>query len=341
MKNLNAYLDSLFQEKFLHNVAIRVGKGDQILCDLYRSSEGEINQNTLFDMASVTKIVATTSVCFIALDRGLIALDDKVSKFFDCPAEKENLTVYNLMTHTIGFGHKPLDKDFINYDNVAQHILNIPLDIPIGKDVLYSCPAYILLGKILEKVFGERLDVLFKKLVAEPLGMISSSFLPDRTKQIVNSNREECYRGIVNDYNCQHLGGVAGNAGLFSNIADMTLYAKMLINKGAPIIKSETILNAAKNHTEGMTNARGIGFVYVDSDYALTGGLMPVGSIGHGGHTGQSIFVDIKSGLYCIALTDCTISVIKTEPEYYYYEKVKEVRQKMCEAIKRDLNQSI
>lgn len=338
MKNLNAYLDSLFQDKFIHNVAVRVGKGDQILCDLYRSSEGEINQNTLFDMASVTKIVATSSLCFIAMDRGLISLSDKVSKFFDCPDDKKDWTIFHLMTHTIGIGHKPLDKDDVTYSNVADRILSIPLDVPVGSDVLYSCPGYILLGKILEKVFGERLDLLFKKLVAEPLGMNNSSFLPDRSKQIVNSNREECDRGVVNDYNCQHLGGVAGNAGLFSNVADLTLYAKMLIAKGAPIIKSETILNAAKNHTEGMSSARGIGFVYVDKDYALTGGLMPVGSVGHGGHTGQSIFVDIKSGLYCIALTDCTISVIKTEPDYYYYEKVKEVRQKMNEAIKLDLN---
>ncbi len=339
MKNLNAYIEELFDKKFLNHVAVRVGIGDKILCDLYRSTDTDINKHTLFDMASVTKIVATSSLCFIAMDKGLISLSDKVSKFFPCPSDKKDLTVFHLMTHTIGMGHKPLNKDGITYDNVAEKILSIPLDIPIGSDVLYSCPAYIMLGKILEKVFGERLDVLFKKLVAEPLGMNSSSFLPDRSRQIINSNREESERGIVNDYNCQYLGGVAGNAGLFSNIEDMTLYAKMLINKGAPIIKEETLLNAAKNHTPGMTSARGIGFVYVDEGYPLTGGLMPVGSIGHGGHTGQSIFVDIKSGLYAIALTDCTISVIKSYPEidHYYYEDVKVVRENLHRALLQDL----
>ena len=168
--------------------------------------------------------------------------------------------------------------------------------------------------------------------------MNSTSFLPDRSKQIINANRDETEKGIVNDYNCRHLGGVAGNAGLFSNVEDMTLFAKMLINKGAPIISSNTLLYAAQNHTEGMTSNRGIGFVFVGKEYPLTGGCMPVGSIGHGGHTGQSFFADINSGLYCIALTDCTASVIKTEPDYYYYLKVKEVRQKMHEAIKADLS---
>ena len=337
MKNLNACLDKYFEESFLHNVAVRVGVGDKILCDLYRSKEFDLNEHTLFDMASVTKIVATTSVCLIAIDRGLISINDKILKFFDCPEDKKDLTVFHLLTHTMGTGHKSLNKEGINYDNVQDVILNIPLDRPIGSDVFYSCPAFILLGKILEKVFGKRLDLLFKELVANPLEMNESSFLPDKSKQIVNSNREECERGVVNDYNCKYLGGVAGNAGLFSNIADMTKFAKMLINKGAPIITRETFLEAAKNHTEGMTSPRGLGFVYVDKDYPLVGNLMPVGSIGHGGHTGQSIFVDPASSLYVIALTDSTISTIKTEPDYYYYEKTKEIRIAMYNAIKKDL----
>ena len=337
MNNLNACLDKYFGESFLHNVAVRVGVGDKILCDLYRSKEFDLNEHTLFDMASVTKIVATTSVCLIAIDRGLISINDKISKFFDCPEDKKDLTVFHLLTHTMGTGHKSLNKEGINYDNVQDVILNIPLDRPIGSDVFYSCPAFILLGKILEKVFGKRLDLLFKELVANPLEMNESSFLPDKSKQIVNSNREECERGVVNDYNSKYLGGVAGNAGLFSNIADMTKYAKMLINKGAPIITRETFCEAAKNHTEGMTSPRGLGFVFVDKDYPLVGNLMPVGSIGHGGHTGQSIFVDPASSLYVIALTDSTISTIKTEPDYYYYEKTKEIRIAMYNAIKKDL----
>ena len=337
LENLNACLDKYFNEGFLHNAAVRVGMGDKIICDLYRSTEFDIDEHTLFDMASVTKIAATTSLCLIAMDKGLIKPEDKVSKFFHCPEDKKDLTLSHLLTHTMGIGHMPLDKAYITYDNVHEHILKAPLNIPVGTDVLYSCPAFILLGKILEKVLGEPLNLLFKRLVAQPLGMDETSFLPDRTKQIINANREERDRGIVNDYNCQHLGGVAGNAGLFSNIADMTKFAKMLINHGDPIIKSETFWEAAKNHTPGMTSQRGLGFVYVGKDYPLTGGLFPEGSVGHGGHTGQAVFADPKSGMYCIALTDSTISTIKTEPDYYYYEKVKEIRTAVFGAVKKDL----
>lgn len=339
MKNLNACLDRYFEQNKLHNIAIRVGRGDEILCDVYRSAESDIDQHTLFDMASVTKIIATTSLAFIAIDRGLISLDDKVSKFFDCPADKQELRIFNLLTHTIGIGHKPLNLPSVNYDNVADYILTLPLDIPIGSDVLYSCPGYIILGKILEKVFGKRLDLLFKELVAEPLGMSRSSFLPDKSRQIVNSNSEEALRGVVNDYNCQHLGGVAGNAGLFSCIEDVTKYAKMLLNMGAPLFSKPILEKAVQNHTPGASQARGLGFVYVDDRYEQTDDLFEVGAIGHGGHTGQSVFVDVRSGLYAIVLSDCTISVIKAFPDidHYYYEDVKVMRRDVHKALMQDL----
>lgn len=334
MKNLTAYIDKLFNENSVHNIAIKVGKGDTCIYELYKSDIQAIDDNTLFDMASVSKMLCTTTLSLIALDKGLISLDDKVTKYFDVP--DKGITVKNLLTHTIGIGHKPLNLPQVNYQNVAEYILNIPSDIPVGSDVLYSCPGFIVMGKILEKVFGDRLDRIFEAYVTKPLGMNKTCYLPLRQENMVNANIEEKDKGRVNDYNCQFLGGVAGNAGVFSNTSDLTKFVKMLLSGGEPLFSKEILEKAAQNYTENMSQARGFGFVYVDEKYPQTGKLMPIGSVGHGGWTGQSVFVDLKSGLYAIILTDSTLSAMKkfggSDPE-----KIKKIRENLHNAIKKDL----
>lgn len=336
MKHLKDCIDNLINEQTVENIAVKVGKNDQILCELYRSKNDQVDQQTIFDMASVTKILATTSLALIALDRGLISLSDAMQKFFNCNQEKSEITVFRLLTHTIGIGYKLLAKPENTYENIAECILQIPCDIPVGTDVLYSCPAFILLGKILEKVFAKPLDILFEELVCKPLNMGHTCFCPQDLKNIVNSNPEETKLGIVNDYNCQHLGGVEGNAGVFSNMNDLTLYAKFLLNKGYPIISAKTFENATQNHTAKMAEARGLGYLYVDERYSQTGNLFPVGSIGHCGHTGQSIFVDPQSGMYVIILSDATVSTVKKYGKENYNE-VKQMRTDIHNAIKKDL----
>jgi len=327
---LEKTIDEYVESGILEHIAIRVGQGNHVIYNTYR---GGVDETTLFDMASVTKIMATTSLALIALDRGLLQLNDMVDKY--CSTSKV-LTIKNLLTHTIGIGHKALNKGGNTYENIAEKILDIPLDIPIGADVRYSCPGFILLGKILEKIFGMQLDHCFNELVAKPLGFENTSFLPLNRENTVNSNLDKTKRGIVNDYNCQFLGGIAGNAGLFSNLSDVTKYVHFLQKRGKPLIKEETFLLATQNHTLGMSESRGLGFLYVDERYAQTGGLFPDGSIGHCGHTGQSIFVDYKSGLYVIILSDATISTVKKYGREHY-DEVNEMRARIHMAIKRGL----
>lgn len=330
MKNLERIIEEYVQNGLVGNMAVRVGVGGEVLYETFR---GSAQAHTLFDMASVTKIMATTSLALIAIDRGLLSVDGRVSDFY--PTEKP-LTIRNLLTHTVGIGHKKLNREGFTYENIAQKILAIPSDIEIGSDVRYSCPGFILLGKILEKVFGERLDVCFERMVAEPLGLSESSFLPQNRELAVNSNLSEEMRGAVNDYNCRHLGGVAGNAGLFSNILDVTKYVHFLQNKGATLISEQTFMLAAQNHTAGMKESRGLGFLYVDERYKQTGGLFADGAIGHCGHTGQSVFVDYRTGLYVIILSDATISTVKKYGKEHY-DEVMDMRARLHSAIKCDL----
>lgn len=330
MKHLERIIEEYVQNGLVGNMAVRVGVGGEVLYETFR---GSAQAHTLFDMASVTKIMATTSLALIAIDRGLLNLDGRVSDFYT--TEKE-LTIRNLLTHTIGIGHKKLNREGFTYENIAEKILAIPSDIEIGSGVRYSCPGFILLGKILEKVFGERLDVCFERMVAEPLGLSESSFLPQNRELAVNSNLSEEMRGAVNDYNCRHLGGVAGNAGLFSNILDVTKYVRFLQNKGAPLISDQTFSLAVRNYTAAMSESRGLGFLYIDERYKQTGGLFADGAIGHCGHTGQSVFVDYRTGLYVIILSDATISTVKKYGKEHY-DEVMDMRARLHSAIKCDL----
>ena len=337
MRYLENCVEKLFAAKTVENIIVRVGRGEDILYEIKRSSQDRtLSERTLFDMASVTKIVATTSLALIAMDRGMLAPNDPVGKFLNVPEDKRGMTVWHLMTHTMGIGHKNLTGCAGGYADIADYILNIPSDIPIGTDVRYSCPGFILLGKIVEQLFGCRLNEAFDRHVARPLGLKTTTFLPDRNLDAVNSNRDEGMAGLVNDYNCRYLGGVCGNAGLFSNLADMTVYVKMLLAHGAPLISRETFDRAMRNDTAEMRESRGLGFLYVDERYAQAGGLFRTGSIGHCGHTGQSVFVDTESGLYVIILSDATVSTVRKYGKEKYSE-VMQMRHDIHAAIGTDL----
>ena len=339
MYYLENCVERLFREKTVENMIVKVGRGADVLCEIKRSAQDRVlTDQTLFDMASITKIVVTTSLALIAIDRGLLSLSDRVSRFFPVPEDKESMTVRHLLTHTIGIGHQSLLESNGEHGEIQDYILRIPSKIPIGSNVLYSCPGFILLGRILEKVYQKRLDAAFYELVAAPLKMMSSVFLPDRTKDIVNSNLDEQDKGIVNDYNSRFLGGVCGNAGLFSCLADITRYTKMLISNGSPLISEKLFALATQNFTPNMNESRGLGYLYVDERYDQAFGLFPSGSIGHCGYTGQSLFVDPKSGLYVIVLSDATVSTARKYGKINY-EEVKLMRHDLHAAIKADLTE--
>lgn len=318
-------LEKYKEQGLLRHYAIRVGRGKEVLLERFHEADAA----TLFDMASVTKIMATTFPALMALEQGKLHLEDPVSRFFPCPPDKQELQVRHLLTHTMGYGHKNLCAAGVTYENVWQEVLRIPCDAPIGGATLYSCPGFILLGKILEKIYGLRLDEIFRRYVAAPLGLQHSGFLP-RDGKFVNANKKAEEAGLVNDYNCRYLGGVAGNAGLFSDLCDVTRYVQLLLDQGAPLIKPETFQMAVQNYTAELQEDRALGFLYVTGRYAQAGGLFPAGAIGHCGHTGQSVFADYRSGLYAILLTDATRHA-------GHYDEVKEMRETLHRAIKETL----
>ncbi|MBQ3095192.1 MAG: beta-lactamase family protein [Clostridia bacterium] len=335
MTELQTVLESHFRRGALRNIALRVGRHDEVLFEHIESRTEPLTADSLFDMASTTKIIVTASLILLAFDRGLLSPDTPITDFFAAPAPYDKLTVRHFLCHTTGIGRRVLSLPQVNYLNVADHIFSLPPEVEPGSDMRYSCPGYILLGKIAEEIFGDRLDRIFRALVAAPLGMDSTLFRPDGSRHTVNACVTETERGLVNDYNCRHFGGIAGNAGVFSTLNDMTRYAAMLAAHGEPLIGRRVFDEAIRLHTAGMSTPWGLGFRYVDESFAQTGELFPTGSFGHCGHTGQSVFAAPGSGLWAVLLTDATLCSYRHGHEFY--PDTQRLRAEVHTALKHDL----
>ena len=294
--------------------AAAVGRGNEVF---FRFSAGHralfpeklpLTENTLFDMASLTKLMGTTMACLRMLEEGKIALNDKISKYFSQCFGKEDITVFMLMTHTSGISaHMPLYLDKDSVDAVSA-ILSKPLAYPTGAKTVYSCMGYILLGKILEKIEGKTLDKIVKERVFVPLGMENSFYNPPADAICAATERDiftgEMVCGVVHDENARFLNGISGNAGMFCTVNDTVRFAKMLSQRGAGYLDEKTFSLAVTDYTPDFDESRGLGFQLFGGKPFPGGSKMSIGSYGHTGFTGTSLFVDNKTGVYAILLTN-------------------------------------
>ena len=273
-----------------------------------------MNAETLFDIASLTKILAPTMITFKLIEEGRLSLYDKLGLFFDVPEDKQAVTIFHLMTHSSGIpAHFYLSDECGGPEAVLKAILLHPLSYETGNEVEYSCMGYILLGKILEKVTGKNLKELSEQYVFGPLDMKDTGYLPSGENIASTEYREElgkCLKGVVHDENARFLQGISANAGVFSNIGDMSRFALMLANRGFDPIANRRFLGermferAVRNHTPHLSESRGLGFVVNDFRLSSSGDLFSLGSYGHTGFTGTSLWVDNDTGFYAVLLTN-------------------------------------
>ena len=300
--------------------AIAVGKRDRLLYSeaighvSYEPAAYPVTEDTLFDMASVSKILGTTFCAFHMIEEGTLSLLDSLTDFYpDCPEDKREITIFHLMTHTSGLPAEIfLWKECRTPEDAVQTILNAPLVYETGKGVTYSCMGYILLGKIIEKITGESLDVLSKRWTFDPLGMASTGYRPvDRFQP----DEKVCYTetqslngptppGVVHDENARFLNGISGNAGVFSSLNDMIRFCRMLSEGGKPLITERLLQVATKNYTPGLDENRGLGFQLSGPSPTFFGDLFGDTGFGHTGFTGTSFTVDPETGLYIVLLTN-------------------------------------
>lgn len=272
--------------------------------------------DTVFDLASLTKVVATLPVMLKLIDQGEIRLDDTVSLFLPQFSKngKESITLRHLLTHTSGLpAHRQYYVEGLTTEQILQRIYDESLDEPTGTKVIYSDLGLILLYKIIEEVVGRRFEDFVEKEFFTPLEMVETCYNPTFAKEryaaTEYSEKLQQYKyGIVHDDNTESMGGISGHAGLFSTVKDLQKFAEMIENNG--MYKGKTILSEAalqlsrKNFTSFDHEYRGLGWILKSPVLSSCGDLFSEGSYGHTGFTGTSIWFDPEVKLTVLLLTN-------------------------------------
>ena len=281
-----------------------------ISCTGKISQDGPLtDRHTRYDMASLSKVLGPTMIALRAIEAGDLTLCDTLGMYFeDAPEDKRAITIRQLMTHSAGF--EPafwLSEEAETPEDALACLMAHPLAYAPGTDVRYSCMGYITLGKLLEKLYGQPLDVLAKERVFDPLGMIRTGYCPEGgniAATEVDKETGAAWQGIVHDENARFLRGVSANAGVFSDIDDMIAFAKMLACGGGGYLSPSMLRTAIRCHAETADVRRGLGFHLAGTPQNYMGDLFPASSFGHTGFTGTSLAVDPESGFWVILLAN-------------------------------------
>lgn len=281
---------------------------------LGKNSNVSVNYETLFDLASLTKVVATTPIIVRMLEEGKISLYDLVSDYLEEFKGNKDLRLINLLTHTSGFeAFSDLYNKCDHMKEAIEYIAKSSRVYEIDKEVLYSDYNFILLKEIVERILNKPFEVVANEYVFEPLNMNNTKFNPKDKSNIActefDSISGKYLKGIVHDENARFFGGVSGHAGLFSNIKDLSKYCEMYLDFGKSyndkmFIGKSSIEMIRHNYTCGLDESRGIGFCVKDYENSSGGELISKGSIGHTGFTGTSMWIDFELGIYMILLTN-------------------------------------
>ncbi len=277
-------------------------------------SKEPMTPDTVFDTASLTKVLATTTCVMRMVQLGQVKLNDPVAKYIPEFAQngKSDVTVRQLMTHYSGLRPdldlKPYwrgpDEGYARAN--AEKLVNPP-----GSVFVYSDINFIVLGELVQRVSGMPLNQYAQTYVFGPLGMTMTTFNPPETwiPRIAPTEHDErtgsLLRGVVHDPTARAMGGIAGHAGVFSTADDLAKFAQAMLNGGAPILSPWIVEKmTTPQQPPNLTAVRGLGWD-IDSPFSSNrGDLLPVGSFGHTGFTGTSLWIDPTTNTYIILLTN-------------------------------------
>jgi uncharacterized protein YbbC (DUF1343 family)/CubicO group peptidase (beta-lactamase class C family) len=273
--------------------------------------------DTIFDVASMTKVIVTTTAVMQLVEQGKLRLNDPVAKYLPEFAQngKEDITVRQLLTHYSGL-EPDLDRKtpWEGKDTAYRMAFGeTPQDSP-GSKFTYSDINFIVLGALVERISGETLDAYATKHILVPLKMMHTRFVPptalragwiQKIAPTQYDENEHMLRGVVHDPTARRMGGVAGHAGLFSTADDLARFAQAMLNGGGGILSALTVEKMTRpEQPPSAPVLRGFGW---DIDSPLSsnrGDLLPVGGYGHTGFTGTSIWIDPTTESYIILLTN-------------------------------------
>jgi uncharacterized protein YbbC (DUF1343 family)/CubicO group peptidase (beta-lactamase class C family) len=279
-------------------------------------AEETMTEDTIFDAASLTKVLATTPAVMLLVERGKVQVDTPVKAYIPefVGEGREAITVRHLLTHTSGLRPGiPAYPPWAGYNEGIELAVTEKPTSPVGTVFRYSDVNFILLGEVVRRASGSPLNEFAEREVYQPLKMTDTAFLPSTNKLAriapTEKEKDEVLRGRVHDPTSRRMGGVAGHAGLFTTAEDLSRFARMMLNggelDGIRIFKPETVkLMTSVQSPEAVPQRRGLGWD-VDSPYAgPRGKFFPVGSYGHTGWTGTSIWLDPFSKTFLIFLSN-------------------------------------
>jgi len=270
--------------------------------------------SSIYDLASLTKVVGTTTALMILFDEGKIRLDDSVVKFIPefSGGGKETVTIRQLLEHRSGL---PAGRDLWRITHSPEEaraaVIATPLIAKPGAQFEYSDLGADMLGFVVEKVSGQTLDQFLAARVFTPLGMKETLFKPDASLRgriaptEINPPRGYPLRGEVHDENAYALGGVAGHAGLFSTASDLAIFAQMMLNGGefnSTRIVADSTVKLFTTRAKG-AGTRGLGCDTCEGEYGC-GKYMGAAAFGHTGFTGTSLWIDPEHEMFVILLTN-------------------------------------
>lgn len=272
---------------------------------------------TVFDLASLTKVLATTAMAMVLHDRGLARLDQPVvgviPEFAADDPRRARVTLRMLLAHSSGL---PAHERYFERCSTRDELLRAVLQTPLAADPMtraeYSDIGFILLGVALERLAGEPLDVFCEREIFAPLGMTRTRFNPPpQWRPHIPPTRDDKYfrhrviQGEVNDENAYVLGGVAAHAGLFAPAEDVARFALCLLRAGAPIIRPETVRLFTQREALPAGTTRALGWD-TPSPPSQSGQYFSPGSFGHLGYTGTSLWIDPVRDVSITLLTNRT-----------------------------------
>ena len=339
LSRMDAAIQTSIEKKELPGAVVVVARHGRIV---WRKAYGAravepqreaMTTDTIFDLASLTKIVATSTSIMMLIEQGKLRLADPVVQFIpEMKGEgRDAITIEQLLTHMAGFAPDfDLRERWSGYDEALKHLYREPLRNPPGTRFVYSDINYIALGEVVHRVSGQTLDDFARKNIFVPLGMRDTGFRPGArlssriaptekrrgqmsylgdTGANAGAEGEQWLRGQVHDPTSFRMGGVAGHAGLFSTADDLAIFCQMILNggvyNGARILSPMTVATMTRPHAVSETGAaRGLGWDIATSFSTNKGDLFPLGSFGHTGFTGTSLWIDPASDTFVIFLSN-------------------------------------
>ena len=281
----------------------------------YGKNSPPVDTSTIFDVASLTKPIVTTSIVMQLSERDSLNLDAPVSSYIPefSQSGKENVTVKNLLLHNSGLiAHRFLIKTSRTADEAIASIYNEPLRTQTGTKTTYSDLGFITLGKVIERVTGNSLEENFSVRFSKPLGMQSTLFNPPKAlhPQIAPTEKDTLWsltkpRPLVHDHNAALLGGIAGHAGLFSTTEDLLVFVHMLLQEGRYDNRVFFLPSTLKRFTRRNLGSRALGWDLRSLNGSSSSGqYFSARTYGHLGYTGTSIWIDPEKELAVITLTN-------------------------------------